>query len=181
MARLRRRTGVLWVVGVVACVLYLVVVDVGISAGRIHHGVSVDGIELGGLTAAEAEARLRSRAVELKEAPVDLVGHGLDRSVLPTDLGWRPRPDRTARSAMQLGRAGGPWSALWDRLRAWVGGVSLPWAGGPDAQAMVAYVKDVDRDAAELGLEVNRARLRRQLRTSFSRWPRARVTVPLKS
>ena len=170
----------LWILGVVAFVLYLVIVDVGISAGRIHHGVAVDGIELGGLTAAEAEGRLRRRARELKEVPVELVGHGLDRSLRPADVGWRPRPGRVVRSAMRVGRGGGVPGALWDRLRAWVGGVPLSWAGRPEPGEMAAYVKEVDRDAAELGLDVDRAGLRLQLRTSFSRWPRARVMIPLK-
>jgi hypothetical protein len=40
--------------GVAGVLVYVLIVDFGISAGRIHHGVSVAGVDLRGLTEAEA-------------------------------------------------------------------------------------------------------------------------------
>ena len=159
---------------------YLIVVDLGISAGRIHHGVTVQEVDLGGLTRTEAVVRLRARTRELKKEPVQLVGHGLDRSLLPTEVKWRPWPGQTASAAMEVGRSGGPLRALWDRLRAWFGGVEVQWVGKPGARAMRAYVAEVNRDAAELGHDVDRALLRRRLRVSLTTWPREPVAIPLR-
>ena len=175
----RSRTWVLVSLAVALVLAYLVVVDLGISAGRIHHGVTVQGVDLGGLTEAEAAVRLRARARELKDEPVRLTGHGLDRSVLPTEVRWRPRPERTAAAAMEVGRGGGPLRALWDRVRAWLAGVEVDWAGKPGARAMEAYIVALDRDAAARGHDLDRATLRRRLRLSLATWPREPVAIPL--
>jgi hypothetical protein len=172
-------TRLLVAAGVVVFLVYLVLLDLGISAGRIHHGVSVQGVDVGGLTQAEATVRLRLRARDLKDDPVYLTGHGLDRSLLPTDVKWRPRPEETAAAALRVGRDGAPFGAMWDRLRAWFGGVELEWAGKPRAKEMSAYVKDVARDAAAQGDEVDRVGLRRALRLGISDWPREPVAIPL--
>jgi hypothetical protein len=170
----------LWAVAFLAVVVYLVVVDFGISAGRIHHGVTVNGVELGGLTRAEALVRLRPRALDLSYAPVSLIGHGLDRSLRPTEVVWRPLPGRTAAAALAVGRTGGPLDALWDRFRSWFVPVEVDWIGRPNADAMVKFVSQVDRDAGERDLVVDRALLRRRLKQALATWPRRPVLIPLK-
>ena len=170
----------LWAVACVAFVLYLVIVDLGVSAGRIHHGVTVTGVDLGGLTRTEAVVRLRRRAFDLAYAPVSLTGHGLDRLLRPTEVVWRPLPGRTASAALDVGRTGGPFRALWDRLRSWFVHIEVEWAGRPDPEAIVDYVSQVNRDAAERDLVVDRATLRRRLKQAMASWPLRRVAIPLK-
>lgn len=180
MARFPLATRLLLPLGVVIFLAYLLVLDLGISAGRIHHGVSVEDLDLGGLTKTEAAVRLQQRARQLENAPVELTGYGLDRSLLPTEVGWRPRPGRTAATAMRVGREHAPFIAMWDRLRAWFGGVEIEWKGRPDPQLMSTYVKGVNRDALESGVRVDRVALRRAIRFAITTWPREPVRIPLK-
>jgi len=167
-------------VTVLATAAYLLVLDLGVSAGRVHHGVSVQGTDLGGLTEPEAVERLQQRARELKQEPIAIAGRGLELMVLPTDVRWRPRAEDTARRAADLGRAGGPLGALWDRLRAWFGAVEVDWAGKPHAAKMVALVESIDAEAEARGLDVYRATLRRRIRMAMAAWPRRPVAIPFK-
>jgi hypothetical protein len=176
----RRRNGTLWAIVVVAVVIYLAIVDLGVSAGRIHHGVEVTAVDLGGLTRAEATARLQRRASELANAPVTLTGYGLDRTFSPAQVVWRPMPGRTASAALSVGRTGGALHALWDRVRSWFITVDVAWVGRPDPKAMVAFVARIDRDATKRDLQLDRALLRKRLKQAMSTWPRRPVRIPLK-
>jgi hypothetical protein len=111
---------------------------------------------------------------------VSLKGHGLDRLLRPTEVVWRPLPGQTASAALDVGRAGGPFRALWDRLRSWFVRIEVDWAGRPDPEAMADFVSQVARDAAERNLLVDRATLRRRLKQAMAAWPRHQVAIPLK-
>ena len=153
--------------------VYLVVVDLGISAGRIHHGVSVQGIDLGGLTEEEAAAVLRKQAAELRTRPLAFGREGMPRlTVEPRQLGWRPRPLETAREALSIGRDSGPLTALWMRLRGWVGGVQVPWRGHLQPGAVTRRINRWEQEAASRGLEINRGRLRYKIRQAVLLWER---------
>jgi hypothetical protein len=173
----RRSVALVTLVGVLT---YLVIVELGISAGRVHHGVSVDGVSVGGLSEVEARARLRERALELQAAPVMLTGHGLDRPMWPAWVSWQARPARTVARAMRVGREGAPLGALWDRLRAWFVGVEVKWAAKPSAQEMKGLVGEIHREGRGLGVRVDRFELRRMLRAALTTWPRRPVEIPLK-
>jgi hypothetical protein len=172
---------VLVALGLVGAIVYLVVVELGISAGRIHHGVSLSGVDVGGLNETEAVDRLEERAGRLEEAPIVVQGGGIERRLHPATILWRPRLDRSASKAMGVGRDGGLLRALGDRLQAWFGGVDIVWpAKAVDAKAVVAFMDGIEADAAELGKRLDRALLRRRIRTAITTWPREQVAIPLR-
>ena len=137
-----------------AVVIYLVVFEVGLSAGRIHSGVMVRDIDVGGLTRAEAEERLLTRGKEMKKEPIVFTTEGVNCVATRNKLGWGPQPADTAERAMRVGRDDIPFGALVDRFRSWFGGVTVDWDDAPDASRVDAFVTDCQERADDLGLNV---------------------------
>ena len=140
---------------------YLIVVDVGLSAGKIHHGVSVSGVDLGGLTEAEALDRLEKRSDESADAPILLLAPGHNIAVQPSELNWDGAPRLTAREALRVGRDDAPFGAVADRISAWLWGVKLTFIGRPERKTFLQWVR---KQAAVLecyGFVLDRYKLRR--------------------
>ena len=57
------------------------------SPSRIASGVSIDGIDVGGLTAAEARAKLEAQSAELAQVPVTFTAGGHEWRLKPVSLG----------------------------------------------------------------------------------------------
>jgi vancomycin resistance protein YoaR len=59
-------------------------------SGKLAQGTSVEGVEVGGLTPAQATARLRARAARLASVPVVFVAGSTRFSIRPEELGIEP-------------------------------------------------------------------------------------------
>ncbi len=164
---------------VVAVVCYFVLLDFGINAGRIHYGVSVEGVDVGGMTEIEAVRVLAERGEDLQHSPVILATEGFDCRFIPDEIGWDAQPVATAEAARQVGARGGIFRALGDRLRAWFEGVEIEWIDKPRAKKIRALVDECEQHAQALGLQVNRWRLRKRIRRSIVTWPRRTFVVPV--
>src|SRR5688500_8733467 len=92
------------IAALVGLVAFLIVVDLGINAGRIHYGVSVSGADVGGLTRSEALEKLTARAEEIGETPISLLAQGLNVAVPPSCLSWQPFVRGTVQRAYRIGR-----------------------------------------------------------------------------
>jgi vancomycin resistance protein YoaR len=57
------------------------------SPSRIAAGVSIDGVDVGGLTAAEARAKLEARSAELAQVPITFTAGGHEWRLRPVSLG----------------------------------------------------------------------------------------------
>jgi vancomycin resistance protein YoaR len=93
--------------------------------GRIYQGVHVAGLDLGGLSAADARARLDGYFAEYAGRPLTLTAGDQTFQITPAEAGARLDSAATIAAAMTWGRQG----SLWDQSRAWaralVHGVSL--------------------------------------------------------
>ncbi|MGH2748060.1 MAG: hypothetical protein ACRDKB_09075 [Actinomycetota bacterium] len=165
--------------GLVGVITLLVLVDLGISAGRIHHGVFVDRIDVGGMTEVEAARTLRVAARAYRREPLVLITEGLTYPTLPARVGWEPRPAETASRAMRVGRTDLPLGALADRLEAWIGKVVVEWVGGIDPVKLGRVVDDVERRVAALGTAIDRDELIRRIERTVAVLPRAPVEIPI--
>ena len=180
LSRLART--VLTVVAVLVALAYVVVVDLGVNAGRIHHGVEIrGGVDVGGLTAPEAEEVLLDRTEVMRFTPVLLGGKGISVRFYPNlppgepdaiAVGWQPRRGETIAAALEVGREDAPLGALVDRWRAWLGGVVVPLQGRPHAPRVTALIDLVEQRGEERGYELNREALRLKIRRALNRWPR---------
>ena len=94
--------------------------------GRIYQGVQVAGLDLGGLSPADARARLEAYFAEYAGRPLTLTAGDQSFAVTPAEAGARLDSATTIETAMNWGRQG----SLWDQSRAWaralVHGVAIP-------------------------------------------------------
>lgn len=171
---------VLVAAGLTTLLVYLVVVDLGMHAGRVHRGVTVAGFDIGGLTELEAFEALRERQELLEETPLVFIANGFDCRTLPSDLGWDPKPFNTAQDAMEVGR-GGVFEGIRERVSAWFGGVKVGWAGTVDPAEVDEFLDYCERNARVVNAEVDRAKLRFRIRRAIVTYPRSPLDfkVPL--
>lgn len=178
--RLRRRTKLAMVAAaLIGGVVWVVLMDLGVNAGRIHYGVHVEGVAVGGMTFEEAVAVLESKAEELQEEPVVLSAEGMECSFVPEDLGWRAKTKRTVAIARDVGFGGGFVAALGDRLKAWFSGVEVEWARAMEGRRVRALIDDCEEQAVALGLELDRGRLRGLIARAIVTLPRRIFEVPV--
>ena len=167
---------------VIGLALYLLIVDLGVNAGRVHHGVSVPGLDLGGMTEAEAIPKLEEIGTTLRDAPIVFTTPGFDCRLAPRQLGWGPQPFDTFKLAMKVGRSGGALRSLEQRLRAWFGGTRIGWAGSLRASAVDRWLEDCETLAEGMQVDIDTERLRVELERLVEMWPREQVhDLPLAS
>jgi hypothetical protein len=162
----RASRAIIGLVAVAGLVVYLSIVDLGVSAGRIHQGVSVQGIDVGGLTEAEAVRVLKAGGRERRQSRLYFGHEGLRRrlSFTPKEVGWWPKAAATAETAMQVGRDGSLFEDLSDRVRGWLGGVPIAWSGPTRAGKVDRVIDRWEVVAREHGLDINRGFLRYKIR-----------------
>jgi len=102
-----QRLGVLAIVAVV-CGVVLGLVFAG-SPGRIAAGVKIDGVNVGGLTAGQARAKLERRADALSQVPVTFTAAGRKWSLKPVSLGVEANWGAAVKLALDQGRGVGPF------------------------------------------------------------------------
>lgn len=164
---------------VLAGVLYLAIVEVAISAGRVHHGVDVQGLEVGGLNPQEAVDLLRETGDEMKESPMIFTAEGFDCRFTPEQVGWGPQPADTVTAAMAIGRSGSLVESLKERWRAWTSGVTIEWQGNTDPARVGRELNRCEKASEGLGVEIDRPRLRYLIKKTIPSWPRGPVEIPL--
>ena len=169
----------LGLVGVLVLIGYLVLIELGISAGRVHRGVRVDGIEIGGLTLPEAVALLQDTGKDLEGEEIIPTAEGFDCRFTPREVGWRPQAIDTARMAMRVGRDDAPFGALADRVRAYLSGIEVDWAGRPKRRKVGQLLDRCEQQAAALRVVIDRYALRAEIRQALRSTTRRRFEIPL--
>lgn len=117
-----KKTPLILVAAVIALLLGALVVEAAVSYGRIHPGVSVSGVEVGGMTKARAAAKLREYVTERTSRPV-AVTHASGSWVISADqVGLEFDTDLAVTDAFRVGREKKFVSAAWSRVTSWVSG-----------------------------------------------------------
>ena len=144
--------------------LYLVLVDLGVNAGRVHYGVHVDGFEVGGHTFTEATALLAERGEQLQENPVVYRIGTFSCGFTPRMIGWGPQPHDTAEAAMNVGRPLSAIGSIGERIDAWLGGLEVEWADEPDPAKVERVIERCRSKARDAGQPLNEELLGRLFR-----------------
>lgn len=148
--------------GLTISAVMLVLAWVGFNAyfaGKIYPGVSVAGVELSGLTPAEASARLQNRLVYPTEGKIIFRDGEESWQASPAALGFFLDPQASALSAYGYGRILNPISRLMSQFNAWYIGTSLPPRYvfdkriARDFLAQIAAQNDVQKVEASLSVE----------------------------
>ena len=164
---------------VVGLAVWVVLLDLGINAGRIHYGVHVRGTDVGGMTLEEAMDVLQEQGERLRYEPVVLSAEGMECSFIPDEVGWGPKPKSTAEDARDVGFRGGPATSFRERIKAWFTGVRVDWAGEPKFWKVTPLIDDCEKQATALQLELDRYKLRRLMRRAIVTWPRRIFQIPV--
>lgn len=128
--RTRKRTvspRVFWVVvasGIL--VVSLVAVDAFASAGRIHPGVLVGGVRVGGMTRSQATTALKATLPEKARTPVAVVYRSKTWPVSSEDLDVSFDYASLVDAAMGVGRTAGFAGNMAQRVHAWFDPLALP-------------------------------------------------------
>jgi vancomycin resistance protein YoaR len=144
------RRGLVIAVAAVAVVLLLAVVAEALaSAGRVHPGVSVAGVDVGGLSQSSARLRIqRQLSARMKASPVVFKLGEQSWKVAAAGAGASVDASSLASDAMEVGRSGGLLVSLGDRARAWVDPIDLPAHAHIDETKTAAFLTKLDGDVA---------------------------------
>lgn len=144
--RRRRRRRLLILVGVCAVVfLFLValLMDATVYHGRIHAGVTVSGVPLGGRTPKEAKALLDLRVAQAQKGHITLASGDRKWTVAPQDVAVKIDTAATVQAAMDASRKG---NFLVNRFRGFLmyfRNKVIPLQGTVDSAKMDQIVADV--------------------------------------
>lgn len=135
-----------WAVVVLAGLLVLtalvVAVDVVASAGRIHPGVTIGDIPVGGMKVEDATAKIASEVATRSAQPVTIKADGVTWDVAAADVGFSVDATTHAQQAYAVGRGDFRTTVL-ERLRSIIGGTAVSIEATCDAQAMDAILATV--------------------------------------
>ncbi|MCU0280437.1 MAG: VanW family protein [Acidimicrobiia bacterium] len=113
------------------------------NAGEVLGGVAVGGIELSGMSEAQARSALQGLESELARTPIVFDVQGTRFELLPTDVGFDLDEEALLAAALQHGREGG----LGGQFRWWFGNLggrdstSIDLAGTWDPAALEPYLE----------------------------------------
>lgn len=111
--------------------------------GEVYPGVSVAGIDLGGLTREAARERLAAQFAEYRAGtiPVGVAGAAPRWQITPASLGATADLDSAIGTALAIGREGNPLAETGDWLGARLGGNDLPLPVALDADRLIATLR----------------------------------------
>jgi vancomycin resistance protein YoaR len=125
--------------------------------GRIYQGVHVAGLDLSGLSAADARARLDTYFAAYAGRPLTLTAGDQSFQITPADAGARLDSAATIAAALDWGRQGSPW----DQSRAWaralVQGVSITPAIHLDPDAAYGSIAAVAPNVVKPAIDASLA------------------------
>ncbi len=121
-----QRAAGLVVAGIAAIVLIAVVVDVASSTGRVHPGVTVGAVKIGGMNPEAATAELERKLPPMATKPVILEHESKSWTVKPDEIAVTFDYPALVSQAMSVGRSGTASRSLLQRIAAWSGRADLP-------------------------------------------------------
>lgn len=141
----RHRVGLLAAAGVVALLAVLVVGDAASSWGRIHPGVTIGGVAVGGMSRSDARAAIERDVGPRLRLPVTVVYESRRWTVSPGLVGASLPSGSAAEAAYAVGRTGNLFQQAGQRIGAWFGAEELPLAAQADAGKLDAELAQLKR------------------------------------
>ena len=148
--------------GVALFLVFLMVLSVAFGRaynGQVFPGISVAGVEVGGLSPEQAQALIASRLQFPETGKVVLQDGERLWVTKPADLGLTLDAQTSAMAAYNLGRQGNPLNRLLMRFSAWYSGKDLPPLFLYDERAaqerLHQLAAEIDRPTVEAELRLN--------------------------
>lgn len=183
--------------GVLALVLVLATGDALMSWGRVHPGVTVGGVAVGGKSLSQTRGELEREVGPRLKLPVTVAHESSRWTIKPASVEASLDAQTAAEAAFAVGRSGGLARRIAERASAWFGAAALPLAARADDAKLDAAIRQIQKavdvpphdatvtvegtkvtlEPAKSGMTVRADRLRRQLLAALV--AQARI-VPLK-
>jgi vancomycin resistance protein YoaR len=147
-----RRTGsprfwVLVAVGaVIAMFMLAVLVDSALFYNRVHAGVGVSGIDLGGKTKDEAIASVAGLVDEASNSPITLVAGDQTWTVMPGEVGTKMDVEGAVASAMAVTREHNIFTDIGTRWKLYFSHKDLPLGGTVDEAKLGTLVAGIAKE-----------------------------------
>ncbi|MDR1775632.1 MAG: VanW family protein [Actinomycetes bacterium] len=157
--RLAKRLTMLYIpLAVVLLVVAVFGIDYLVSKGKIHGGVEVAGIKLGGKTPAQAKTFLDNALESYKETPITVTWEKKTWDIKPTAIGLAFNTEDIVSQAYAIGRGSGLWADIKDRWSCWFSSpitITLTSTTDDDAanKVLAPLVKAIDRDPVDSKVE----------------------------
>jgi len=113
------------------------------NAGRILPGVSIGGVSVSGLTAAEAKTKLQTSLPDVAAGALTIKAGSVQDRIGYSEIGRAYNIDSTIDQAMNIGRQGNPLEQLGDQVRTMTAGVTLNPAVSYDPAALQQRVQQI--------------------------------------
>ncbi len=123
-------------------------VDILATGGRIHPGVKVGGVAVGGQEPSEAARILGESFTRGQKTPVRVHYRSRQWKIGPETVGARIDARASAAAALRVGRDGSWLGDSFDRMRAWFGAVDVSARVTGDALEVERFVEGVEASVA---------------------------------
>lgn len=135
----------LLVAGTAAAVLLVVVaVEAASSWGRVHPGVRIGPVAVGGMAPTAAAAAIGEAFAGTGDKPIAITSGDSKFTVSADSIGARVDATASVQAAMSVGRTGGVFASTWQRITATFAGVEVTPSVGLEAGAGDAALDRID-------------------------------------
>jgi vancomycin resistance protein YoaR len=124
-------------------VLLAVLVDTALYYNRVHDGISVAGIDVGGKTEEEAIASLAAVVDESRRSPITVTDGTESWTLMPDDAGTHMNVEKAVTAALALSRDGNIFSDIGKRWKLYFSPRDVPLTGTVDAAKLAAFVAGI--------------------------------------
>ena len=114
---------------IVAAVVLAILVDSALYYNKVHAGVKVDTVNLGGLTRDEAVAALNDYLEDAQQSPIMLTSGDWSKTIMPADVGTEMDVAGAVAQAMDVSREKNFFSDLGKRFKLYFSEVQIPLEG----------------------------------------------------
>src|SRR3990172_12352774 len=135
--------GIIAAATIVAIVVLAIVIDSAVYYNKIHAGVSISGLSMGGSTPDEATAQLNQVVDKAQKRPIPLTSGDKKWTVLPTDVGTKIDVEGAVVAAMEESRDSNFFADLGHRLKLYFTDVDIPMTGTIDDAMMDKVLGDL--------------------------------------
>ncbi len=116
---------------------------------RVGRNVTAEGVDLSGLSTADAVAKVAAYEVRLVAAPAPFIVDGEDVVLDPASAGLSIDEEAVVEDALSQRREGGFWSDLGGWIQSWQTPISIPIPTSVDEEMIEAVLVDWDRSLVD--------------------------------
>ncbi len=149
---------------VIAVCVLAILIDSAVYYNKVHAGVSVSGIDLGGQTKDEAVAAVTDLVDQARNSPISLTSGDRTWDLMPDDAGTSMDVEGAVKAAMAITRDGNFFSDIGNRWKLYFAKQDLPLTGTVDSAKMAGFVagiaKELDIAPVNAGLAIENGKIK---------------------